>query len=199
MKFRYKITVIVLLALAAFTYLIYSFIYWQKRVSEKQAEKQANCQYLNQDRYGGFVDPVDFIDCFGIFSIEHDSPLLGNKRLDLYYIRDDKHDYNISILDTLKHYKIFSGIMYIYEPVIFPEEEYTHIRYGEKPWQYPQKFFMDGAVKEINYASPNDFPKYIQVETSTGEVTLYNTYDQMPEEAKLIFQELENNAISESS
>lgn len=82
--------------------------------------------------------------------------------------------------------------MYIYEPLIFPIDEYAHVKYGSKEWQYPREFFINGKVKEINYKSPEEFPNYIQVEMATGEVKSYNTYDQMLDEIKTIFQELEN-------
>ena len=146
--------------------------------------------YINSNRYG---KDVSFVDCFDIFSIEHESPALGNKRYSLYNIRDDKHDYIISIIDTLKHYKISNGMMYIYEPLIFPVDQYYTEKYGDKPWQYPQKYFMNSQVIEINYRSPQEFPNYIQVEISTGEVTLYNTYDEISEEVKGIFRELEDD------
>ena len=187
MKFKYKITIIILLIIVALAYLIFGFINWQKR----QDAKMASCEYLDENRYGVSIDPINFIDCFDIFSIEQESLLYQNNRMNLYYIRDDKHDYNISMLNTLKNYKIDNGFMYIYEPLIFPESEYARIQFGDKPWQFPQKFFINGEVKEINYKSPQEFPNYIQVEMTTGEVTLYNTYDQIPDEVKNIFKSLE--------
>jgi|SRR3989338_5047199 len=183
MKSQYKIIIITLI-LAALAYLSYGFIYWWK----KGSEKRTTCQYLNNNRFG---KDIIFVDCFGIFSIEHEFPWLDGKRLSIYDIRDDKHNYNISILNSLKNYKIENGFMYIHEPLIFPINQYAHVKFGDKEWQFPREFFLNGEIKEINYKSPEDFPNYIQVEMVTGEVTLYNTYDQMPDEVENIFKSLE--------
>ena len=57
---------------------------------------------------------------------------------------------------------------------------------------YNKRYLINGKLRNYNFKI-NEIPSYIQVEMSTGEVTLYNTYDQMPGEVKQIFQELENN------
>ena len=184
-----KIILIIFLSLLLMVVLLYSF---QKNQQEYQG-KIAKCQYLNQDKYGGFVDPVGLVDCFSIFSIESENVSIDNSNSTIYTVRDNQHNLSVAIIKNLKNYKIADNYLYIYEPVIFPPEKYTRIKYNkDEDWVYPQSYFMNGQVKEINYKSPDEFPNYIQVEILSGEVTLYNTYDQMPEEVKNIFQELEN-------
>jgi len=175
--------------------LLYVFILLIIKADEKDINKvNQECPYLTQATYG--ID-FGFVKCFGIFSIGHETIWLNDKdEISIYVLRDDQHNYNIARITGLEKYSIINNSLYIfddgYDKVAAPEGKYP----GE---DYHRYFYVDGAKKDFAYPHLVDVPDYIQVETSTGEVTLYNTYDQMPEEAKLIFQELENNAISESS
>jgi len=185
LKFKYKFIIAVILVLASLAYLIYGFFYWQKLT----ADRIAACQYLDNNRYG---KDISLVDCFGIFSIEHTTSWEDNRSLSYYIIRDDKHANGFAMIENLKQYKIVGDYMYVYEKLIGKPEGYTRLKYGkDEPWKYPRQYYIRGEVKEIYYNSPLEFPHYLKVEMTTGEVTLYNTYVQMPEEAKNIFKELE--------
>ena len=184
MKKKYYYWTVILLAIMS---LVIARIFFFLRGKNNIEQKKASCQYLNNNRYGGLVDFTSFIDCFGIISIENSTQEIDNKNIETYTIRDDKHDYTIAIIDNPKGYKVNNDKLYIidnfFKKIAAPDRV--------EPVNYGQWFYINGEVKKNTYPHLSDIPKYIQVDISTGEVTLYNTYDQMPEEVKTIFKELE--------
>lgn len=150
--------------------------------NDKQIEEKKNsCEYVDNNRYGSFVDLTSFVDCFGILSVETNDSA--------YTIRDDKHDYNIAIVGSKKDYLLQNDFLYIYDDyfkkIAKPD--------SKEPVNYGMEYFVNGEVKLFTYPHIPDIPKYIKVEINTGEVTLYKTYDQMPKDAKQIYEELEKN------
>ena len=144
---------------------------------------QAKCPYLDLSHYG--IDMAR-VDCFDIFSV-------GRSR-DIYYLRDDKNDLEISTLKSTDQYKKTDNALYIFEVPFLGEDGYYWVKYEEESdREYPREYFMNNQIKEIIYNSLEEFPKYIQIQYGTGETALYNNYDEMPDEAKAISQELEGS------
>lgn len=190
MKLKYKtivyLVIIVIIVSAIFTYIIINYI-------KKNQERVTSCKYLNNDRYNEIIDPIYLIDCFNIFSIETADFFEDGKKINAYIIRDNKNNYGFAIIKDLKQYKIVNDYLYVYETLIARSESYTRVKYNQGDWQYPREYYINGNIQKILYKSPNDFPQYLKVEISSGEIILYNNYSSMPEEIKQIFQELENS------
>jgi len=173
-KYKRVITtciIIILILLIALLLLIF------QQPSDKISK---DCPYLKPNTY--IVDS-SLIECFGVISI-------GLVFQDQFEIRDDKNDYTIAIIDNRDKIKKVNNNLFIYYPIkhFFSKEE--------KLQPYYKDFFVQGESKHFKFTF-DEVSEYIQVEISTGEITLYNTYKQMPDDVKSIFQDLENQKISE--
>lgn len=140
--------------------------------------KISTCPYINTNIFGR---DISFEDCFGIISI--DRRTLGEV---FYMIKDDKHSYSIEIVKTTRQYKLSNGYLYIYR---MPDSNFQTTLGNDKI--YYEKLFMNGEIKTIEYDSFDKIPRYIKVDTNTGEVVLFNATGEMSEVDKKIFEELE--------
>ena len=149
-----KLSILVLI----FIILILSIFLLQHKEQKIMTEK---CPYLDNQRYG---KDISYIDCFNIFSIEHESPWLGNEQLSVYNVRDDKNNYNIATVSDLKRYKVVNNYLYIFD------DGWKKLSAPDKPdpVNYSRDFYINSKVKEYTYPHLIDMPNFIRVKISSG-------------------------------
>ena len=128
-----------------------------------------------------WIGDVQTEDCIGHLNIER-SYLCGSlektEKCPNTYVYDTLHNSDILYIDS---YKIISSSLYVIgglKVIKLDDQNYATIR-------------ENGADKTIVFKNKDEMPKYFIVNSETADMILYNTYDQMPEEVKTIFKELE--------
>lgn len=147
---------------------------------------KTECPYLDNARYGGFVDSISLIDCFGVISIEDQAYYSNFVRRPTYTIRDDKHKYTIVTVDNRQAYKVREGMLYVYD-ALFPQLVAAD---KTNPVNYGLTFYINGEIRKLYYPHISDVPKYIKIDITSGEVQLYVKFEDIPENDKDVFSQL---------
>jgi len=146
--------------------------------------KLKKCPGIKDTNWGHYGRDIDFVDCMGIISIDRWNRSLSDT---LYNFRDFKHDYYFAGINDLSQYGVVNDFLYVKD---FDKYE-GYVIYDDGAKHYTQNFLTDGKVKQYLYDSPDEIPRFRKVNVQTGEITLYKTFDEMPESDRKIFEELE--------
>lgn len=161
-------------ALVVFCSFLLLFITF-KGIEEYQERKEMYQRCIDYDPY------ESMIDCYGILSIERS----GIDVAPLFQMRDHKHNYGITFLNSSKQYRISGDYLFVKRHEKNIGFELVSRKY--MVWQVTES----GEREILDYDQKEDVPTYLKVDYRTGVVTSYLNYDQMPEEDKNVFQQLE--------
>lgn len=120
----------------------------------------------------------NFHDCMGILVIDSVNPTIGYK----YRVRDFKHDYQIIGFDNNKSYAFSNGSMYL-----AINEQSLEKEIGAN--KVTKDFFVDGRLQLISYYKDR-YPRYLKVDSISGEVHTYVKFEDIPESDRPIFKGL---------
>jgi hypothetical protein len=152
---------------------------------EKIDDLYSSCYDLEK----GFGGPIDITmkDCVGYLRLEQ-SKLCGikeqPKNCENIYVYDALH--NLSFIRNVDKYLINKeNNLYV-----VGELWATNFK-DENGEEFVIRIPVNGEYQVIDYKSKEEMPRYFLINSETGDMTLYNTYDQMPDEVKNIFKSLE--------
>jgi hypothetical protein len=158
-------------------------------------KKQSDNLYSNSRCYNlekGFGGPIDIIiiDCIGYLRLQQ-SKLCGS-------IEQPKRCENIYIYDSLNHLSFIKNVdKYIFKSKSLYVIGDLDLNYGMnnnlEEYTYTVYLPINGEYKIIDYKDTESIPRYFVVNSETGDMILYNDYNQMSEEEKVIFKNLEIN------
>jgi|SRR3989338_8133577 len=181
MKNKINILLIIIILLG----IIIFFYFLIKNYKDQSDELYSKCYNLEKG-FGGPID-ITMIDCIGYLRIER-SKLCGTHEQPQRC--ENKHIYDafnhLSFIKNAEKYLINEKFLYV-----IGELWYTNFNNQNEKNEYIIRVPINGNYKVIKYQNEESIPKYFMVNPETGDMTLYNTYDQMPEEVKTIFKELE--------
>ena len=124
---------------------------------------------------------TSLVNCFGIISIDK-SFESGIS----YRVRDFRHDYDVATLNNLNDFKFKNSNLYVID-----RSQHVRIDSNNPSSKYFVQFYKAGAIKTFYYDTQDEIPKYLLINTISGEVTLFKTTIEMPEDDRKIFEELE--------
>jgi hypothetical protein len=130
----------------------------------------------------GFVPTwTDFIDCYGIVSI--------NDGWDMDYIslKDHIHKYEIA--------RVYNQNQYIYinnKIFVINLKNIENSASDGFNTTYYQKLFQGGNLIENEYDSISNIPNYLVIDTENGEVKTYKNIDEVPNSEKKYFEDIKN-------
>src|SRR3989338_1729505 len=150
----------------------------------KHFNKQTKDLYTRCPGYDdSWIGDVQTEDCIGHLNIER-SYLCGSlektEKCPNTYVYDTLHNSDILGIDK---YKIADKQLYVIGTLKFI--------YFDDSKEYVTSAMINGEDKVFIYKNKEEAPHYFIVNSENGDMTLYNTYDQMPTEVKTIFKELE--------
>lgn len=121
--------------------------------------------------------------CYGILVIQTQV----DDTISKYLINDYKHGlYVVSAINNKNRYRVEGNTMYIID-----EREHTGtIRHDNGPIKSIVDVYQNGKVITLEFDNPEDIPNYVTVDINSGEVARYKTINEVPESAKMIFQEI---------
>ena len=169
--------IVIVILLGLVSYLLIS------EYREQTNDLYSSCYDLEKG-FGGPID-ITMIDCIGYLRLNQ-SKLCGTKdqpkNCENIYVYDALHNLNyISVVDK---YTIKDGNLYVIG-------ELNSIRFTDES-NYVSSIIKNGKEEVFIYKSKEEMPKYFEVDSENGDMTLYYNYDNMLKKVKSIFQELEN-------
>lgn len=134
------------------------------------------------ERCAGYIpDWENFIECYGVISIT-DGWLSDYISLD-----DHIHKYEIAGIDNINQYIHTDDKIFVINRHLMEGSSSDGIK-----TTYYLDFFQNGKLATNDYDSISDTPTYLIVDTKTGEVEAYKNIDEVPQEYRNNFAELEN-------
>ncbi len=108
---------------------------------------------------------------------------------DQYTISDSLHGGTLAWIDNLNDYVVKDNILFVINKN--PGGCKTSNGSGTKE-VFCVSYYKDGQLITSYYDNLNDIPTHLVINTLNGNVLAYNSLEQMPENDRLIFQQLEN-------
>ena len=181
MKFKNNKFLIIIGIILLF-FVIFSLSFFMISNLKKQNDDLYSKCYDLEKGFGGPID-TEMIDCKGYLRLEK-SKLCEvdgkTQTCENTYVYDALNHTNF--IKNAEKYLIKNNSLYVIGdlwPMYFSKDKNN---------QYLVNIPTKGNYTTEHYQS---LPRYFVVNTETGGMILYNTYDQMPEEVKTIFKELE--------
>jgi len=160
-------------------------LWWLIGLQFDYEEKIARCpEYEDTVYFGSGSQDYSFVDCYGVVIIEKSPRTHPSERH--YAIKDvrDKH-YWIASVSSKNAYKIEEEFIYVFDDNIESADPNVELN---NVWMYSRHFYVKGEFKAFYYSERSEIPLYLKINTQTGEVTLYNVFEEMPENDREVFE-----------
>lgn len=126
----------------------------------------------------------NILDCYGVISIRDgwDIPYL--------YFTDNLHgNYRVATISTIDQFIHNNGKIYVIDKKLTQPDSSSNSVSGET--RYYKTLIQEGVLKDNVYFNETDIPKYLLIDEKTGEVSSYNALNDIPDDERGYFSELE--------
>jgi hypothetical protein len=143
------------------------------------AYKWSHEQRVILDRCTGYdANWLDMVDCYGVISIHWSD----NGQYNL--VNNIDRGWTVAEVASPTDFNLEGGKMYLID--ITPPAQCAVASRGK----YCAEFQVNGEPKELGYASAVQVPKYLIIDTKTGDERFYANLNDTPDADRAIFQRL---------